>query len=98
MAVLEAWAHGKPALITPACNLPLGFTEGCALAIGTDTASIEQGMSKFLLLGRPQLQAMGMKGKLLVERSYGWGPIGDDMMKVYEWLCRGGPTPSCVHY
>jgi glycosyltransferase involved in cell wall biosynthesis len=35
MAVLEAWAHAKPVLMTPECNLPEGFATGAALQIGT---------------------------------------------------------------
>jgi glycosyltransferase involved in cell wall biosynthesis len=30
MAVLEAWAHAKPVMLTPECNLPEGFTAEAA--------------------------------------------------------------------
>jgi glycosyltransferase involved in cell wall biosynthesis len=30
LAVLEAWAHGLPVLMTPHCNLPEGFARGAA--------------------------------------------------------------------
>ncbi|HEY6008457.1 MAG TPA: glycosyltransferase, partial [Geobacteraceae bacterium] len=33
MVVLEAWAHGKPVLMTPECNLPEGFAAGAAVRI-----------------------------------------------------------------
>ncbi len=32
MVVLEAWACGKPVLMTPQCNLPEGFEAGAAVA------------------------------------------------------------------
>ena len=33
MAVLEAWSHGKPVLMSSGCNLPQGFSANAALRI-----------------------------------------------------------------
>ncbi|MFX8012207.1 glycosyltransferase, partial [Acinetobacter baumannii] len=45
MSVLEAWAAGKPVLMTPECNLPAGFDSGAALEIGFDEESIRRGLA-----------------------------------------------------
>ena len=46
MAVLEAWAYGKPVLMTPECNLPEGFAANAAIRIETNPESIAQGLSE----------------------------------------------------
>jgi hypothetical protein len=41
-AVLEAWSHGKPVLMTPECNLPEGFTADAAICIEHGAGSRNQ--------------------------------------------------------
>ena len=50
MVVLEAWAYGKPVLMTPACNLPEGFTANAALRIETNPESIAAGLKEMCRL------------------------------------------------
>ncbi len=47
MVVLEAWAYGKPVLMTPECNLPAGFVRGAAIRIEPSVDSILQGLREF---------------------------------------------------
>lgn len=44
MAVLEGWAAGVPAILTPQCNLPEGFAAGAALECGTTPDSIARAL------------------------------------------------------
>lgn len=44
MVVLEAWAYGKPVLMTPECNLPEGFTANAAIRIDPNPESIAEGL------------------------------------------------------
>ena len=46
MAVLAAWAYGKPVLMTPHCNLPEGFAAQAALKIDPDPDSIAEGITR----------------------------------------------------
>jgi poly(glycerol-phosphate) alpha-glucosyltransferase len=50
MVVLEAWAHGKPVLMTPECNLPEGFEANAAIRIETNIESIAQGLRELFRL------------------------------------------------
>jgi poly(glycerol-phosphate) alpha-glucosyltransferase len=50
MVVLEAWAYGKPVLMTPECNLPEGFAAGAAIRIETNVESIAAGLRKLFAL------------------------------------------------
>ena len=44
MAVLEAWAYAKPVLMTPQCNLGVGYEYGAAIRIDPDARSIAEGL------------------------------------------------------
>ena len=42
MVVLEAWAYGKPVLMTPECNLPEGFAVSAAIRIETNPKALRE--------------------------------------------------------
>ncbi len=98
MVVLEAWAHGKPVVMTPECNLPEGFVAGAAIGIqhGTDTAGIEKGLRELLQARAGELEAMGARGRALVEERFTWSQIARTMKSVYDWILGGGPPPDCL--
>ena len=103
MAVLEAWAYGLPVLMTDHCNLPEGFAANAALRIGTDVASIAEGLRELLSLPTTDngqrttsLASMGMRGRRLVEVRFTWPQVAAQMKSVYDWLVGGGPRPDCV--
>lgn len=96
MAVLEAWAYGIPVLMTDHCNLPEGFAAGAAIRIGTTPGDIVPGFRE-LSGGSPHdLEAMGAKGRSLVEARFTWPKIASQMKEVYGWLCGDGPRPGFV--
>lgn len=70
MAVLEAWSHGKPVLMTEACNLPQGFECGAALRIGADAASIGDGLRQVSGWDAARLAEMGEAGRGLLARDF----------------------------
>ena len=96
MVVLEAWAYGKPVVITPECNLPAGFTRGAALRIETDVASIGRGLRELFQASPAALQTLGEHGRTLVAEKFAWPVVAQDMKAVYDWLLGGGPKPGCV--
>lgn len=96
MAVLEAWAFARPVLMTPACNLPEGFAAGAALPIGTDTATIADGLRALAEVSALDLQQMGARGRQLVEAKFSWPKIAQDMRALYAWILGGGQHPDFV--
>lgn len=52
MVILEAWAYGKPVLMTPECNLPEGFAANAALRIETNPESIARGLHELFEAAR----------------------------------------------
>jgi glycosyltransferase involved in cell wall biosynthesis len=96
MTVLEAWAHAKPVLMTPECNLPEGFAAGAALQIGTSPEEIATGLKQLLEMSDDDRRAMGDRGRILVSTKFSWPQIGEQMRSVYDWVLGSGPTPQIV--
>jgi glycosyltransferase involved in cell wall biosynthesis len=96
MVVLEAWAHGKPVLMTPECNLPEGFGADAALRIEPSVDSIARGLATLFQSARSDLQATGSRGRELVAERFAWPKIAIEMKSVYEWILGGGQKPDCV--
>jgi poly(glycerol-phosphate) alpha-glucosyltransferase len=95
MAVLEAWSHGLPVLMTDFCNLPEGFSAGAARRCEIDPASVAAGLDALALGAAADRAAMGLRGRALVEARFGWPRVAQGMADVYEWML-GAPAPECV--
>ncbi|TDU64641.1 poly(glycerol-phosphate) alpha-glucosyltransferase [Prosthecobacter fusiformis] len=96
MSVLEAWAYGKPVVMTPMCNLPEGFAVGAAIEANPEVASLSNGLLKLMAMTDEELFEMGRRGRQLVESQFTWSEVGSKMKEVYEWMVHGGTVPSCV--
>lgn len=96
MAVLEAWSYGLPVVMTDACNLPEGFACDAALRIAAERTSIAAGLRQLIEMNAADLQAMGARGRQLVEQRFSWPRIARQMAEVYQWLLGGGGPPACV--
>ena len=96
MAVLEAWAHAKPVLMTPECNLPEGFEANAALRIGKAAEEIAAGLKVLREMSDDDRSQMGNRGRALVATRFSWPRIGEQMRRVYEWMLGGGSPPRSV--
>jgi glycosyltransferase involved in cell wall biosynthesis len=96
MSVLEAWAHQKPVVTTPACNLEIGYRAGAAIRVEPDPGSLEGGLRELFGMPASEREAMGRRGRALVERDFTWSTISLQMRSVYTWLLGGGARPDCI--
>jgi len=96
MAVLEAWAHALPVVMTAQCNLPAGFETGAALPVEPSVESLAAGLEQLFAMNDPALAAMGERGLALVRERYQWSSIAAQMNAVYQWTLGDGPKPSCI--
>jgi poly(glycerol-phosphate) alpha-glucosyltransferase len=94
MAVLEAWSHAKPVLITTACNLTEGVTAGAAIETEPTRTSIADGLARLAKLDSEGLDAMGRRGRELVEARFSWPKIAADLGRVYAAVAAGRDLPS----
>lgn len=96
LALLEAWSHHLPTLMTEQCNLPEGFAAGAAIQIGPDTSSIQKGLEQLLSMSDAERRSMGAAGRALVVRHFTWRRIAATMRDVYTWVLGGGTPPACI--
>jgi poly(glycerol-phosphate) alpha-glucosyltransferase len=96
MAVLEAWAHAKPVVITPQCNLPEGFAAQAAIRIEPNLEAVIGGLQKLFRTNNSNLGCIGSRGRSLVESRFAWPKIISDLTRIYAWAAGSGPKPECV--
>lgn len=96
VAVLEAWAHGLPVLMSEACNLPEGFQLGAAFPVAPDAAAIALGIDRLRRMSPEERAAMGLAGRQLVEQRFSWGFVAQQMLQTYQWLLGRGTRPTVV--
>jgi glycosyltransferase involved in cell wall biosynthesis len=96
MVVLEAWAYGKPVIMTPMCNLPEGFEAQAALRIETNAASISEVLKTMVDSSAAERREMGARGQSLIQTKFNWQLVANQMREVNFWLVRGGPPPDTV--
>ena len=95
MSVLEAWAYGKPVLMTQACNIPEGFAAGAAFRIENDPTALAASLIE--LLDQPAaLAEAGRSGRGLVEKSFTWDRVTDQHAALFAWLAGRGAKPDFV--
>ncbi|KAB2888857.1 MAG: glycosyltransferase [Desulfobulbaceae bacterium] len=98
MAVLEAWQHKLPVIMTEHCNLPEGFKEGAALKIDNSPDSIARSISDLASMNEADMHKMGIAGYRLLESKFNWELVAADFHSVYKWILGGGSPPDCVHF
>jgi len=85
VAVLEAWSHGVPVVMTAACNLPEGFAAGAALEVRLGPG-LAEGLGKFTAMGEEERREMGRRGRKLVEERFTWEEVAGKFLEMYRWV------------
>jgi len=96
MTVLEAWSYAKPVLMTPECNLPVGFSAEAALRIGSSADEIAAGLNQLFEMSDDGRAAMGTRGRTLAAVRFSWRRIGEQMRTIYEWVLDSGAPPETI--
>jgi poly(glycerol-phosphate) alpha-glucosyltransferase len=96
MAVLEAWAYELPVLMSPQCNLPMGFATGAAISIEPEVEAIFKGLCALIGMSQQEREQMGARGRSLVEERFCWSNLATQMCALYAWLLGQAERPACV--
>lgn len=96
MTILEAWSYQLPVLMTPECNLEIGFDRGAALQADPTSSSLKAGLRRLFALSEEERQQMAEEGRALVEERFTWKRVAEDMSRVYQWILDGGTPPANV--
>jgi poly(glycerol-phosphate) alpha-glucosyltransferase len=97
MVVLEAWANGKPVMMTPECNLPEGFAAEAAVRIETNPDSIARGLQALFSMSARERREMGGRGLQLASTQFSWKFVARQLKHVYDWMLGGGLPPDCIY-
>jgi len=96
VAVLEAWASKLPVLMTPECNLTIGYESTAAIRITPDPAGISAGLGELFAMSSAMRRDMGERGRLLAKDHFNWPIVCDQFVQLYKWLLGGGSRPAFV--
>ena len=94
MVVLEAWSYGLPVLMTPRCNLPIGFEYGAALAMDPDAVDVARCLGDLSAMSDDERRSIGVKGRELAAVRFAWSAVSTQMRQAYDWVLGGGQRPS----
>jgi len=86
MAMLEAWAHATPTIMTRACNLDSGINAGAALECGFSAESIAAALDRGLGLDQAAWQTMSRAARQLAEGPFSGKTIAASWADIYSDL------------
>jgi glycosyltransferase involved in cell wall biosynthesis len=96
MAIAEALAHALPIITTTGAPWAGLEERGCGWWIELSERALADALRTAIDLPPARRAEMGRRGRLWMERSFGWDRIAAEMKSVYAWLLGGGSPPSCV--
>ncbi|MGV3552654.1 glycosyltransferase [Rhizobium sp.] len=89
MAILEAWAAGVPAIMSPECNLDIGFARGAAFRTGFTAETIYPSLKAAHAVSDGDWREASAKAKALVAEKYSEASVRDGLLSLYakaeEW-------------
>jgi len=84
MAVLEAWAAGVPAILTPECNLAIGFERGAAFRTGFTPETIYPALKAAHALPADEWQAASARARQLVADEFSEESVRNGLLDLYQ--------------
>ncbi len=97
IVVAEALAAGVPVLTTTGTPWQELKTHDCGWWVDPELAAIKEALTTALNLSDAERNAMGQRGRHLVESTYTWRAVGQRMRRAYESLLGNEPSyPSFI--
>jgi glycosyltransferase involved in cell wall biosynthesis len=96
IVVAEALAARVPVITTTGAPWRELQTERCGWWIEPTVSALTAALREAFALSQDERDAMGERGRALVETRYAWPAIGRQMAAVYRWVAGRGARPACV--
>ncbi|MBW6420398.1 glycosyltransferase [Rhizobium sp. XQZ8] len=84
VAILEAWSAGIPVIMTPECNLSVGFSREAALETGFNRHEIVASLFEASRMSLVDRDRMGARGAEIVRELYSRQKVGDALLALYR--------------
>ena len=98
VVVAEALASGVPVLTTTGAPWAELVSHQCGWWVDPEPRAIREALAAALGASDAEREAMGERGRALVEAVYGWPGIAARMAEAYAWTLGRRPSrPDCVH-
>ncbi len=98
IAIAESLAYGVPVITTQKAPWQDLDSYGCGWWIEDNQQALTVALTQAIKMSPEQRQAMGLKGRNLVETKYSWNSIASQMASVYQWILGGTQSPKCVKF
>lgn len=92
MAILEAWAAGVPAIMSPECNLDIGFERGAAFRTGFTAETIYPSLKAAHALSAEAWSDASARAKTLVAEKYSEESVRNGLLTLYDQAAKGKTT------
>lgn len=96
VAVVEALAWRVPVITTKGAPWQVLETERCGWWVDIGAEPLGEAIRQATALQDEERQAMGARGRALVEREFSWPRIAEQMLSAYQWVLGAGPRPEYV--
>ncbi len=96
MTVLEASAHGLPAVLSEECHLSSLGEVAAAIEVPCGFLGVRRGLQRLFAMQEDERRAMGARARAVVVRDFAWERVAAEMRRVYDWILGGGELPACV--
>jgi glycosyltransferase involved in cell wall biosynthesis len=96
IAVAESLGYSVPVVTTKGAPWQDLIEYGCGWWIEDDRQALQTALMEAMQLGDRERQAMGCKGRVMVETKYSWHSVAKEMSELYRWILAGGNPPSCI--
>jgi glycosyltransferase involved in cell wall biosynthesis len=83
MAVLEAMAHGLPALLTPGCHFPDSEKQGVSMIVEREIEALQMGLTHFMTDSHRRAR-MGVAARAWMVRAFSWSAVVEQMDRLYR--------------
>ncbi|GAA6621367.1 glycosyltransferase [Scytonema sp. NUACC26] len=98
IAIAESLAYRVPVITTQKAPWQDLDRYGCGWWIEDNQQALTVALTEAIKMSSEQRQAMGLKGRNLVETKYSWNSIANQMATVYQWILGGTQPPNCVKF
>lgn len=96
IVIAEALASGTPVITTKGTPWAELEEHNCGWWVDIGVEPLTKALKEAINLSTEERQAMGLRGRKMIEQNYSWDRIGNDMVAVYGWVLHGGSPPNCI--
>lgn len=97
IVVAEALACGIPVITTKGTPWEALNTRNAGWWIDIGAEPLVKALKQAMKLSEQELQQMGQNGRKLVEENYSIESVASKMVRLYDWILKGGEKPEFVY-